>query len=172
MEKWKPTIELPDLYEVSEIGRVRRLRSSGQKTVISFKTTEAGYKQVCLWSGGKPHWFLAHRLAWAAFVSPIPKGMQINHKNGEKADNRIENLEVVTPSQNSLHKFRVLKHPAPNNPSFGEKNGSSKLSIEDVITIRALYSQGNCTWKSIANIYGVTDVSIGNIVRRKTWRHI
>ena len=54
----------------------------------------------------------AHRMIWEHVNGPIPTGMQINHKNGNKADNRIENLELVTPSENCLHAYRSGLHSA------------------------------------------------------------
>jgi hypothetical protein len=60
----------------------------------------------------------AHRMVWEAVNGPIPDGMQINHKNGNKQDNRICNLEVVTPSENTRHAFRTGLARAD-----GERNG-------------------------------------------------
>lgn len=50
---------------------------------------------------------LAHRLIWERVHGPIPKGMQINHINGIKSDNRIANLELATPSRNSKHAYEI-----------------------------------------------------------------
>lgn len=50
---------------------------------------------------------LAHRMIWESVHGPIPQGMQINHINGIKTDNRIVNLELVTPSENTKHAYRL-----------------------------------------------------------------
>lgn len=81
-------------------------------------TNEAGggYTQV---SHGRSGFHMqAHRLIWEAVHGPIPDGMQINHINGVKTDNRIDNLELVTPSENSMHAYRLGLSRAD-----GEHNG-------------------------------------------------
>lgn len=169
MENWKPITGFD--YEVSDHGRVRRVWSK-KKKVIAHKITPAGYHHVCLWKNAKPHWRMAHRLAWEAHKTPIPKGMQINHINGVKGDNRLSNLEVVTPSENTLHKFRVLGHAAPNNPSFGEKNGSAKLTADQVQTMRETYAKGGISQPQLAKQYGVSLPLVSLIIRRRVWGHI
>ena len=114
---------------------------------------------------------MAHRLLWEAHVAPIPSGMQINHKNGIKGDNRLENLEVVTPSQNTLHKFRVLGHAAPNNPSIGVKNGSAKLDPDKVREIRRLRAQGEYQYV-IAKKFGVSQRLVSLIDIGRIWSHV
>jgi hypothetical protein len=62
-----------------------------------------------------------HRVIWEAVNGPIPEGMQVNHKNGIKNDNRIANLELVTPSENCIHAYRTGLSRAD-----GEHNGRYK----------------------------------------------
>lgn len=64
---------------------------------------------------------VAHRMIWASVHGPIPDGMQINHINGIKTDNRIENLELVTASENTKHAYRLGLRNAT-----GENNGRYK----------------------------------------------
>lgn len=68
------------------------------------KRTSGGY--VTVHSHGK-HIGQAHRMIWEHVHGAIPEGMEINHKNGVKWDNRISNLELVTPSENCLHAYRT-----------------------------------------------------------------
>lgn len=168
MENWKPTTIFPDLYEVSDTGRVRRIKADGRRVEVAPKN-QAGYMQFCLWSGGKPHWKFAHRLAFEAFNRPIPEGMEINHKNGQRSDNRIANLEAVTKSQNIRHKFDALGYKHVGVPSLGEKNGSAKLSATDVLAIRAREGE---MFTTIAADYGVSPNMVRYIIKRKAWRHV
>ena len=62
--------------------------------------------------GRRGFYMLAHRVIWESVHGPIPDGIQINHINGIKTDNRIENLELVTPSENALHAYRIGLHRA------------------------------------------------------------
>jgi hypothetical protein len=79
-----------------------------QRKLLSQKTNRSGYKAVAFWVDGKRKMFLVHRLVLMAFVPQEGARSQVNHKNGIRSDNRIENLEWCTQSENSLHAFRVL----------------------------------------------------------------
>jgi len=80
------------------------------------KRNRQGYVQIE--STGHIHVGMAHRIIWEFVNGPIPDGMQINHINGIKHDNRIDNLEVVTQSENTKHAYRIGLASAK-----GEKNG-------------------------------------------------
>ena len=64
---------------------------------------KSGYLGIVVWKDGKQYLMLAHRAMWELFVDKIPDKMDINHKNGNKQDNRLKNLEIVTRSQNLRH---------------------------------------------------------------------
>lgn len=124
-----------------------------------------GYKQVRVMMNGRRWCTCAHRLVWHALKGPIPRGMVINHKNGIKDDNRPENLEMVTPSQNASHAMRNgLKDQR------GEKNPSAKLTDRQVAEIRLVYSQGGYTQEALGEKYGVAFQTISDIVRGKSRR--
>lgn len=80
------------------------------------KKIRSGYIQI---QRNTRHW-MAHRLIWESVNGPIPKGLEINHINGIKDDNRLVNLELVTRSENGLHAFRIGLISAK-----GERNGRS-----------------------------------------------
>ena len=72
-----------------------------------------------------------HRLVYEAFYGEIPDGLQINHKNGIKTDNRLRNLELVTPSENLIHAVKTgLKKGSPSS-----QNGMAKLDDESYYQI-------------------------------------
>ena len=102
-EEWKPVPDFEDMYEVSNTGKVRN-RKNGYE-LAKFQN-RFGYITVCLNRDGKAIQQKVHRLVAEAFI-PNPKNKpQVNHKNGNKADNTVENLEWVDQSENMLHASR------------------------------------------------------------------
>lgn len=120
------------------------------------------YKQVHVTINGCRWSTCAHRLVWHAIKGPIPRGMVVNHRNGIKDDNRIENLEVVTYSKNISHAARYGLRD-----QRGEKNPSAKLTDRQVAEIRLIYSQGGYTQQELGRKYGVSFQTISDIVRGK-----
>lgn len=114
MEGWKPVRGYKDLYEVSSAGQVRRIRD-GRFSKPSLN--DRGYLRYTLSKGHKFNWIYAHRVVFEAFYGAIPKGQQINHKNGIKDDNRLENLEICTQAENNKHAREVLKKKPMSKPS-------------------------------------------------------
>lgn len=93
-------------YSVSARGDVRNDKTGAIKKA---KVTKCGYLLVDLYHQGVCKSLTVHRLVATAFV-PNPSGKeQVNHINGNKADNRAENLEWATQSENQLHRYRILK---------------------------------------------------------------
>ena len=90
------------LYEVSDYGTVRSLNyhREGKVKYLMNKKHQAGYKRICLCRDGKKKYFSIHRLVWEAFNGPIPEGLQIDHINTVRDDNRLVNLRCVTPKEN------------------------------------------------------------------------
>jgi hypothetical protein len=177
MEKWAAVVGFDGAYEVSSFGKVRSLPRSvdavsrwGTVRQMRFTGKELnavpgnhGYPKVSLRSLGKTTYALVHVLVATAFIGPKPSQKhQINHKNGDKIDNRVENLEWVTPQENVIHRCRVLKLGS------GERQHCAKLTAEKVRAIRARYAAGE-TQDAIAADFGVARPNISFIVRRKTW---
>jgi hypothetical protein len=110
---------------------------------------------------------LAHRLIWEIVNGPIPEGMQINHINGIKTDNRIANLELVTPQQNSAHAYRT----GLSKRMIGEQNGQARLTNAKVRSIRALLASGD-SQASIAARFDVCASTVSLISSGKKWRDV
>jgi hypothetical protein len=174
-ETWKPVTGYEALYEVSDLGRLYRLAGTrGPKSVgriIAPHKKATGYCDYWLYANGTAKRVAAHRLIWASFNGPIPEGLQINHRNGKKNDNRLANMELLTPSENTAHGFRVLGRKSPNNPSPGVRNGSAKLTEEKVREIRRLYANG-LFQHEIAKMFGVSQRMISLITRLEKWAHL
>jgi len=92
-------------YDVSSRGVVLS-RKTGR--ALYQTETKCGYLQVHLWNNGKCRNTLVHRLVAEAFVPNPDRKPQVNHKNGDKSDNRADNLEWVTASENQRHRYGAL----------------------------------------------------------------
>lgn len=101
-EIWKDIPGYEDLYQVSNIGniRIKNYRKSGKPKIRKASNNKCGYIGINLIKDGKAHYHLVHRLVYSAFIGTIPEGMQINHINEIKSDNRICNLNLMTPMEN------------------------------------------------------------------------
>jgi hypothetical protein len=160
MEHWKPIRDYEELYEVSNLGNVRRILKyrNSKDACLKPGVATGGYHQVSLCRENKKNQRLVHRMVAEAFIG-IPDGMVINHKNGIKSDNRLANLEVVTRSENERHKWDVLGIKIRN---------LAKLTQSDADSIRLLRTSG-MTLKAIAAQYGVSLSNIHYVVTYKTW---
>ncbi len=155
-EQWRPVVGYEGRYEVSDFGRVKRILSLNTKS-------NSGYVMSSFSRSGVWQSQTVHRVVAAAFIGPCPPGLQVNHKNGIKNDNRADNLEYVTPKENIRHASEML----------GVKNNrNAKLTKLKVQKIRYRYTLGGITQEELAAEYGVTQSAIGQAVRRLTWAHV
>lgn len=167
MEEWRPIPGFETSYEVSNLGRVKTIKQGeGARAgrILRPAVNLHGYIQYALGKYGGRH--TAHKLVMLAFVGPCPDGMERNHINGVKADNRVENLEYVTKSANNLHVTHTLQKRR------GESHGNAKLSDDDVREIRRLAAESNLTHAEIGAKFGITNKNVGYIVRRQAWTHV
>ena len=111
--------------------------------------------------------FRVHRLLAIQFIDNPSKKKYINHINGIKTDNRLDNLEWVTHKENMQH---AIKNGLINNR--GEKNGMSKLTNEKVLTIKRLLKTGMSQYKIAKLIGGISRSTVMNIKNRNQWKHI
>jgi hypothetical protein len=172
IEQWKPIPGYEGTYEVSNIGNVRRLAGSERCFVTRPRklVPRNGYFQLILSKNGEVELQWAHRLVARAFLGEPNKNFpHVNHKNGVRTDNRVENLEWVNHSENIAHAYRIgLKSAAPNP---GEKNGNAFLKDSDIPKIRERASSGE-SLASIGRSYKAARQIIWRIVKRKSWAHI
>lgn len=146
--------DFPDYY-VTDTGDVysRNYNHSGRIKKIKPNLLKVGYFRVVLCKNNKPKSKLIHRIVAETFIPNPNNKSEVNHINGIKTDNRVENLEWATRSENEKHAYRVLKSyhaPAPMLNKFGKNNPKSRIVLQ--------ISNG----KIIASFYG------GKEAQRKT----
>ncbi len=103
------------LLEVREDGTIWRIRRQDGRAVPFPRRVDYGGKRTAhrvlrQKIGGELYSIQAHRLVWQHHHGDIPAGLVVNHKDGNPANNRVENLELVTQQENLKHRFRVLGH--------------------------------------------------------------
>ena len=171
-EVWKPVVGYEMWYEVSNQGRVRRsvtITNTWAGRILHPRIHPVGYVAVFLCVANMTRTMTVHKLVVEAFIGPILEGMQVNHKNGKKGDNRLENLEIVTPAENIHHALVVLGAVFSHS---GEDHWCHKLTESDVREIRRICAAGGVSTSQIGKQYGVKQNTIEQIISRKRWAHV
>ncbi len=106
-EIWRPIYGYEGIYEVSNLGNVKRLvgKRCSKERILKPKLTKDGYFETALSSAGKYKYIRTHRLVAFAFCSGYHEGLEVNHKDGNKLNNKADNLEWVTSSENQKHAY-------------------------------------------------------------------
>lgn len=135
IEAWKPVKGYEDFYEVSNFGRVKALGCVNHPVKIkSQRYPKNQYLLVSLWKDNKEKKALVHRLVAIAFIRNPKKKKTVNHKKGNRKDNRAWMLEWATQTENSLHSFRELgrKNVALSGGDHAKAKAVSQLSKDGV----------------------------------------
>jgi len=126
-----------------------------------------GYLQLNLSAGGPKRRFRLHVVILMAFSGPCMAGQVCRHLDGDKTNNRLENLVWGTPKENAED---ALRHGTA---LLGSRQSQSKLTEADVLEIRRRAGEGPCGVQGkLAREYGVSDAIISHIVTQKAWRHV
>lgn len=126
MEIWKDIVGYESLYQVSNLGRVKRFYANRPSIIKKGTKDKDGYLRLCLSKNNNRMYFYIHRLVVKSFMLNTQNKPCVNHKNGIKDDNRLENLEWCTYSENIRHAdttgLRVFTK-GKSNHMFGKVNG-------------------------------------------------
>lgn len=177
-EVWKDVEGYEGLYQVSNLGRVKRLTSKvSQKNrngkyidyvykerLLSQETININYKRVSLSKQNKITRFQVHRLVAMAFLENTKNKPCVNHIDGNPSNNNVENLEWCTYSENERHSYDVL----------GKINPNRKLNKKEVLDIRQNAIKGIFPYDKIkgnvkyfADKYQVNRSTVLNIINGK-----
>lgn len=162
--KWLPVAGFEPFYEVSDEGKIRRNIAGHFRMVSTERTNRKGYEVVEFCVNDEKTRQFVHRVVATAFHGKIPSVKHmVNHKDGNKRNNRADNLEWVTAKENTVHAWNsgLCK------PMRGEMNGRSKLTAEQACEIRNL--KGVIGAREIAKRFNVSRSTVQQIHQRKKW---
>jgi len=163
-EVWKPIICNPS-YFASNMGRI----VSAKKPIpqlLSLNNLRSGYRSITMFQNKKTTSYLVHRLILETFKGSCPDGMEASHKDGNRLNNRLDNLTWESHRSNM---DRKLSHETI---LRGEDNPMSKLKDSDVRFIKRILKEGTIRQSKIAAIFDVSDHTISEIAINKRWKHI
>ncbi|MBP2498403.1 hypothetical protein ABID82_005089 [Methylobacterium sp. PvP062] len=170
-ENWLPVVGYEDLYEVSDMGRVRkpaRVDSRGRKAgghCLRQQVSPKGYLRVCLSKEGEHRHHSVHTLVLTAFVGPKPEGHKGLHGNRGSGCNELPNLRWGTPWENNQDRKRMGTLP------IGERHPGASITDEVARKIKVRLA-GHPTSLKVAKEFGVTKAVVDAIRQGRTWRHV
>lgn len=168
MEIWK-NIKGYDTYQVSNLGNVKSLnyRRSGKSKLLKLVKDGDGYLRVMLRNNGISTTFKVHRIVAMAFLQQ-GKMLEVNHKNGIRNDNRVDNLEWITRIDNMRHSIYQLGKKGSLLGRFSSSHPRSKKIIQ--FTCSGEFIKEWCSGQDIQTELGVSKANISECCygRRKT----
>lgn len=177
MEQWKKIEEFNYEYEISSYGRIRSVenvivRGNGwkytRKSKILKPSGSGGYLRGAVCVNKKMIPYKIHRLVALAFIPNNENKKEVNHIDGNKLNNHVENLEWCTRQENIEHCIlnKLQK------PFKGEEIGNSKLLEFQVIEIRNKFKPRVYSRTKLAKEYNVSEATIKDILYKRTWIHL
>jgi len=166
MERWEPIKDFETRYLISDTGKVMSLVTN--QLISKNRKTKDGYMKVTLRKDGKAHDFRIHRLVALHFIENPHNKETVNHKDGDKTNNHVDNLEWATREEQVQHSYDLGLKKAHR----GHTNKNAKLTEEQVKDIRRSYqkhSKGPNSSVQLAKKYGVSHRVILMIVKNQSY---
>lgn len=151
-KNWRPLSGIDTMYHISSCGLLKSFKRGGDGNLIKPKVSKRGYLVYNIPIKSKTKSFLAHRLVGIYFIPNTDGKPQINHKDGDKKNNKVSNLEWVTNSQNGIHAFRtgLRKHTDKQKLGILKYNHSKRKEVHQ-------YSLGGIYIQSFESIVLAND---------------
>lgn len=165
-EIWKPVKNFEPRFRISSHGRVMSIGGKfGGEFILKTYISKMGYRETQLRMKPLLRKVRVHTLVAEHFIGDKPPGqrMTVNHKDGNKLNNHVSNLEWIEARDNSKH-AAVMGLMAK-----GSRHSQAKLTEEKVLEMRRLYFQEKKTQKEIGNIFGVCRRQAGDVITGKNW---
>ena len=161
-EKWKRYKDTE--YLVSNFGKIH----SGISDKILKEDVSSRYSTVSIYYKNTRLTTRVHRMVAETFLNNVDSALEVNHIDGNKQNNRVDNLEWVTCSENNQH---ALDTGLRQNLK-GENHNNAKLTDEQVLEIKYLLELKKHSQQEIADLYGITQGPISAINKGLTWSHV
>ena len=149
-------------YTISRTGEVVNTRTG---RVLKYDTSSP-YRRVTLSKNGKTKRVSVHRLVAMHYIPNPSQSPQVNHINGDKHDNRVENLEWATCKENTGHAFDSGLRPV------GSDHCNSTITNEQAHRVCSMLLDGYVRGAILTTVHGVAKHHVHDIRRRKTWTHV
>lgn len=160
-ERWRPVVGHPG-YEVSDLGKVARIRADGARRIMKQSPAKGGYRRLNLGRGNQKK---VQRLVLEAFVGPCPPDHEAGHLDGDPANNALTNLAWVTHRENMVQMSLHGRSPR------GERSHWARVTAAKVVEIRRRRLAGESV-RDLCSAYKLSDSQIERIVTGKSWAHV
>lgn len=175
-EIWKDIKDYEGLYQISNLGRIKSLpkikgRALTSEKILSPVIGNRGYKMIFLYKNGNKKRYSLHRLIAIAFIENKNNKPYINHKDGNKLNNSIENLEWCTCRENTMHALNIGLRKyiiAPKGENV--KNATLKQEEADYIRRVCIPRDKEFGINVLAKRFGVDRHTISNVLNNKTYK--
>lgn len=169
---WKTLVYQGKEYNKFEVSTDGQIRNANTQMVYKMHLNKTGYWQVCVSLGSRKNKkiFKVHKAVAETFIPNPDNKVTVNHIDGNKQNNEINNLEWATYSENTQHATKM----GLTNHAQGTDSTSSKLSYDDVIYIREHYISGDNIYgtRALGRRFNVSHETIRDVVNNNTYKNI